>query len=94
MNIQDQLSRYRKISPNFMTPHIKNYVMSSDGRIIEMSVGEDLDGKKIWGVTEFDTNLKTTRRGQMHRSLVSARRHFNILLGACGFDEFNIVKIK
>jgi hypothetical protein len=82
MNIQDQLSRYRRITPNFMTPDILKYTMSSDNRIIELSTGTDLEGKQIWGVTEFDEQLNTTKRGQMHRSLISAKKHFNILLGA------------
>lgn len=65
-----------------MTPDIKDVVMTTDGRIIELSTGTGIKNEKIWGVTEFDTNLQTTRRGQMHTSAQSARKHFNTLLGA------------
>ena len=67
-----------------MTPKVKDYTLTPDNRIIELSEGTGINGEKIWGVSEFIWNngLETTKRGQMHRSAVSARKHFNILLGA------------
>lgn len=86
MNKQNILEEYKKINKNFMTPIIKDFVQTSDNRIIELSQGIGIDGKAIWGVTEFikeqGERLQTTRRGQMHTSIKSARKHFNILLGA------------
>jgi len=84
MNIQHIREEYKKIAPNFMTPDVKDFVLTPDNRIIELSTGTGIDGKPIWGVTEFTKEqgerLQTTRRGQMHTSAKSARKHFNILL--------------
>jgi len=66
MNKEHQMNSYRRIAKNFMTPDVIEVVMTSDGRIIELSKGTGIKDEKIWGVTEFDTDLKTTRRGQMH----------------------------
>lgn len=77
------LEQYKRISPNFMTPDIKEYSQAPDGRIIELATGTGISGEKIWGVSEFSAEsgrLETTRRGQMHKSINSARRHFNSLL--------------
>lgn len=65
-----------------MTPDVIAYEITHDNRIIELSRGYGFDNKIIWGVTEFDNNLQTTRRGQMHTSLKSARKHYNVLKGA------------
>ncbi len=76
---------YKKKSKNFMTPNVKEYVITPNNRVIELSTGTGIDGSKIWGVTEFevtDGRLETTRRGKMHTSAKSARQHFNVLLGA------------
>lgn len=77
---ENHIQAYRRISPNFMTPNILEYVMTPDNRIIELSQGTGIGGESIWGVTEFDEELHTTRRGQMHRSKKSARIHFNKLI--------------
>ena len=68
-----------------MTPNIRDYVLTTDGRIVELSEGTGIGGEKIYGVTEFkeeDGRLDTTRRGQMHKTLQSARKHFKVLLGS------------
>jgi len=86
MNKQYIREEYKKMGKNFMTPDIKQFVLTPDNRIVELSTGYDMDGKKIYGVTEFEKvqgeRLQTTKRGQMHRSIQSARKHFNVLLGA------------
>lgn len=81
MNKEYQMNSYRRIAKNFMTPDVIEFVLTTDGRIIELSKGTGIGNEPIWGVTEFDTDLKTTRRGQMHTSERSARKHFNTLLG-------------
>lgn len=81
MNKEHQINAYKRIAKNFMTPDVIDFRLTDDGRIIELSQGTGIGRGKIWGVTEFDTNLKTTRRGQMHTSAQSARKHFNTLLG-------------
>lgn len=85
MNKQNILEQYKRMGKNFMTPNIKDYVLTGDDRIVELSTGYDMGDKQIWGVTELqkiDGQLQTTKRGQMHRSAQSARKHFNQLLGA------------
>lgn len=86
MNITYIKEQNNKMGKNFMTPEIINYTITPDGRIIELSAGLDLDNKKVFGVSEFilndDKKLETTRRGQMHHTKQSARKHFNILLGS------------
>ncbi len=66
-----------------MTPEVRDIVQTSDGRILELSEGTGIKGERIFGVTEFEADddgvLNTTRRGQMHRSIQSARKHFNVL---------------
>lgn len=84
MNRQHIKESYEKMGKNFMTPDVIDYRFTKDYKVIELSKGHAIDGKQIWGVTEFETidgRLQTTRRGQMHTSLKSARKHFNILLG-------------
>ena len=82
MNKEHQINAYKRIAKNFMTPDVIEFVLTDDGRIIELSTGAGIGRCKIWGVTEFDKYLQTTRRGQKHTSAKSARKHFNILLGA------------
>jgi len=82
MNKEHQINYYRRIAKNFMTPDVIEFQLTTDGRIIELSKGTGIGNEPIWGVTEFDTDLKTTRRGQMHTSAKSARKHFNTLCGA------------
>lgn len=85
MNIQHLKDEYKKVSPNFMTPEILEHVITPDNRIIELSKGTGIEGNDIYGVTEFeytDSRLETTRRGQMHTSKISARKHFNLLLSS------------
>lgn len=81
-NKQHLLEDYKKMAKNFMTPNIREYQLTADNRIIELSAGYGIDGRKIYGVTEFtviDGRLETTRRGQMHNTIISARRHYNNL---------------
>jgi len=73
---------YKKIAPNFMTPKVREWEITGDGRVIELSEGNGIDGRDIYGVTEFeevDGWLQTTRRGQMHSTIISARKHYNNL---------------
>jgi hypothetical protein len=82
MNYQHIKEEYLKIAPNFMTPIRRDYVILPDSRLLELSEGTGIEGTKIFGVTEFETidgKLQTTRRGQMHKTLVSARKHYNKL---------------
>ena len=84
MNKEHCLESYRKMGKNFMTPTVKDYVLTPDDRIVELAVGSGMGGEKIWGVSEFQyehSSLQTTRRGQCFTRLVDARRYFNILLG-------------
>ena len=81
-NIQHIKDQYKRMAKNFMTPNVRETEITSDGRLLELSDGYDMDGKNIYGVTEFETidgKLQTTRRGQMHRTIQSARKHFNNL---------------
>jgi len=85
MTKQNILEQYKRMGKNFMTPNVKSYILTEDNRIVELSSGTDFEGKVIYSVSEFkngDYGLETTKRGQMHRSLKSAKKHFNILLGA------------
>ena len=84
MNKEHILEDYHRMGKNFMTPIVKDYVLTSDGRVVELSTGNGIRGEKIWGVSEFKWNkgIETTRRGQMFTSIRDARRYFNILLGA------------
>lgn len=82
MNKLQTLDEYRAMGKNFMTPNVREYELTKDGRIIELSQGIGLDGKNIYGVSEFvtvDGRLQSTGRGQMHRTIMSARRHYNRL---------------
>lgn len=75
------LEAYKKISPNFVTPKVRE-VLVIGNRVLELSEG-DILGDKVFGVTELEytqgSGLQTTRRGQMHYTIQSARRHFNKL---------------
>lgn len=85
MNKNNILEQYRRMATNFITPKIIEYTMTPDYRIIELSQGEDMQGDQIFGVTELaivNGRLQTTKHGQMHHSKLSARKHFNVLLGA------------
>ncbi|RTL06169.1 hypothetical protein EKK58_06015 [Candidatus Dependentiae bacterium] len=82
MTKNETMRLYQRAGKNFMTPDVLEVAQTDDNRIIELSTGTGINGAKIWGVTEFDEYGKTTRRGQMHTSLKSARKHFNVLLGA------------
>lgn len=81
MNKLINLETYKRMAKNFVTPNIISYVMTSDGRIIEFSRGHFM-GKMYWGVSEFDTNVKTTHRGQCFNQYRLAKMYFNTLLGA------------
>ncbi len=83
MNKAHTLEDCRHIGKNFMTPKVIDYVLTKDNRIIEIAKGEGFDGSDIWGVTEFayeGKRLETTRRGQMHTSIQSARKHYKVLV--------------
>jgi hypothetical protein len=82
MNKTHILEDYKKISKNFMTPIVRDFILTDDYRVLELSEGNGIDGRKIYGLTEFeiiDGRLQTTRRGQMHNTIMSARRHYNKL---------------
>jgi hypothetical protein len=85
MNKGNILDAYRRMGKNFVTPDVMDYVQTQDGRIVEIAKGTGLMGEKLWGVSEFkdgESGLQPTGRGQLHYSLISARRYFNILLGS------------
>lgn len=82
MNPTKILEDYNKMSKNFMTPIVRDFMLTDDYRLLELSEGTGIEGNIIYGVTEFETidgQLQTTRRGQMHRTIISARRHYNKL---------------
>ncbi len=77
-------NQYNKIDKNFMTPRVRDVIETEDGRLIELSEGEgiQMNGSKIYGVSEFELvngRIQSTRRGQMHHTINSARKHFNVL---------------
>lgn len=71
---------YKRTHKNFMTPNVIKYEITDDYRVIELSEGTGIEGNPIFGVTEFDDSMHTTRRGQMHRSKQSANKHYKQLL--------------
>lgn len=83
MNIQHIREQYLRMGKNFMTPKVRDWTVTSDNRVLELSEGHGIAGEKIYGVSEFemiDGKLRTTKRGQMHRSATSARSQFNNLM--------------
>jgi len=83
MNRQHIIDQYQRLAPNFITPKVKDWLITKDYRILELSVGTGIDGQtKLWGVSELaeeNGKLDTTRRGKVFESLVEARRYFNLL---------------
>lgn len=69
---------------NVLTPDVASYQISEDDtRIVELSVGTDMDNKPIYGVSEFvyeHSTLTSTKRGQLFTDRKEARKYYNELL--------------
>lgn len=73
---------YRKLGKNFMTPDIINYDFVGS-KVVEISQGTGMSGKKIFGVTEMEFSegkFSPTGNSEMFYSLKEAQKHYKKLV--------------
>jgi len=76
------MEQYNRMGKNFMTPDIKWVELVGKDRLIELATGVGMNGKKIWGVSEFmleHNKLETTKNGGCFHNEKEAKKHYTLL---------------